>query len=276
MEEKRVYTNKIPSLKSTFVDTRELGAKTINTSALKVDGVDINDLAGLKMPEDLPKLITRRSLPEDKNWALTDDEGRTLYINFAEKLKCGKYMFQYYPLSRVPFNFSSLIDGECMFKGSINITSFSSDISKVRNGNSMFMNCTRLKSFESDLSSLTSGRYMFNSCDSLTSFESNLSSLNNGSCMFQGCDNLKSFESDLSSLTNGLFMFSSCSLDLKSFQRIADTINDVSQLQPGDNIYKTIHIDLEDATLKNSVEGQQAISKLKSKGWEVYINDSKV
>ena len=253
MEEKRVYTNKIPSLKSTFVDTRELGAKTINTSALKVGGVDINDLAGLKMPEDMPKLVTRCKLPEDKNWALTDDEGRILYINFAEKLKCGDGIFEYYPLSRIPFNFNSLISGNRMFKGCQHITSFSSDLGKVRNGSYMFYDCPKLETFGSDLSYLQ-----------------------NGNSMFYGCDNLKSFESDLSSLTNGYFMFRQCSLDLKSFQRIADTINDVSQLQPGDNIYKTIHIDLEDTTIKNSVEGQAAISKLKSKGWEVYIEGSKV
>lgn len=237
------YTTKTASINAVVADIhkvssdvltvdKQLDAKNINTSTLKVGGVDINDLAGLKIPDDLPKLVNRCTLPEDKPWALFDDNGSIVYINFADKLKYGRFFFWEAKLS------------ECNM-----------DFSQLTNGSSMFQRCENLQSFTGDLSKLT-----------------------NGSSMFYQCTKLKEFKSNLGSLINGSYMFRSCKLDLASLVNIADTIKDVTELTNNhqSGVDKIIHIDLENDSIKTSSEGQQAISKLKSKGWTIYINGQKV
>lgn len=242
------YTTKTAALNAVVADIhkvssdvltvdKQLDAKNINTSTLKVGGIDINDLAGLKIPEDLPKLVTRCELPKDKPWALYDDNGCIIYINFADKLKYGASLFYRSKLSKWNIDFDQLIYGT----------------------------------------------NMFNQSTILQSFTGNLSKLTNGYAMFSGCNKLTEFKSNLESLTNGCRMFEGCKLDLASLVNIADTIKDVSELTntsswwpSNSDVYKQINIDLENDSIKDSSDGQQAISKLKSKGWTVYINNSKM
>ena len=57
-----------------------------------------------------------------------------------------------------------LEDGEDMFRGCTNLTSFSSDLSGLTYGYSMFLNCSNLTSFSSDLPNLKDGNFMFDGC----------------------------------------------------------------------------------------------------------------
>ena len=98
----------------------------------------------------------------------------------------------------------------------------------LTNGDSMFNECFNLTSFSSDLSKLERGVCMFQDCFGLTTFESDLSSLFNGGSMFRSCASLTTFKSDLSSLTSGNVMFFGCRLDSASVKNIIDTINTVS------------------------------------------------
>lgn len=113
---------------------------------------------------------------------------------------------------------------------------------------------------------------MFYDCSNLTTFNSNLSSLTNGNSMFYYCSKLKSFTSDLSSLTNGYCMFRNCFLNSASVQNISETIKDVRDLtniDPWGEIYKTIHIDIDNQS-PNEQE-KAALNNIASKGWTVYV-----
>ncbi len=109
------------------------------------------------------------------------------------------------------WDYSNIVNGDSMFSGCADLTSFTSDLNSLVNGDSMFAECAGLTSFTSDLSSLVNGDYMFSGCSSLTTFASDLSSLVNGDYMFDYCPNLTTFTSDLSSLVNGYRMFGDCS-----------------------------------------------------------------
>lgn len=154
-------------------------------------------------------------------------------------------------------------------------TAFNADLSSLTNGDYMFASCYELTAFNSNLNSLTNGDNMFYCCQELPNFNVKLSSLTNGVGMFNMCTSLTSFNSDLSSLTNGHYMFYNCKLDTPSVQNIADTINDVRDLENGDspwnsNIYKYIHIDIGNTT-PNEQEAA-AFNKMVSKGWTVSGN----
>ena len=102
-----------------------------------------------------------------------------------------------------------------MFQNCDNLTSFNSDLPKLKDGESMFWGCSNLTSFTFDLPSLTQAYGMFSSCP-LTSFSSDLSNLEYGNSMFGDCTNLTTFTSDLPSLTEGGGMFQYCT-SLTSF-----------------------------------------------------------
>jgi hypothetical protein len=77
----RIYTTKTSSLKATIADVRNLDAKK-----LMLNGKNIEELWGLNLPRDYPKLVTRIKIPEDSDYALCDDKGRVVYISFADKI----------------------------------------------------------------------------------------------------------------------------------------------------------------------------------------------
>ena len=194
------------SLKTTIADVRRLNAKK-----MLLNGQNIEDLWGLNLPEDYKKFVTRCELPEDENWSIWSDNGNLLYINFSDKIINGDGMFRGCSnLSSFHFDLSSLTNGTSMFSGCSNLTTFTRDLSSLTDGRYMFQDCSNLTSFKSDLSSLINGYDMFYYCTNLTTFTSDLSSLTNGDCMFMVCSNLSSFESDLSSLTKGDCMFYEC------------------------------------------------------------------
>ena len=222
------YTTKTAALRATKADINKLDAKR-----MLLNGKNIEELWGLNLPDDYKKFITRCELPEDENWAIWDDNGNLLYMNFSDKIINGSYMFYGCSnLSLFSYDLSSLTVAERMFQKCSNLSSFTSDLSSLTNGNNMFSTCSNLTTFTSDLSSLTSGTYMFYSCTNLSSFESDLSSLTVAERMFQFCSNLSSFESDLSSLTEGTYMFSGCS-NLTTFT------SDLTSLSDGSGMFST-------------------------------------
>ena len=194
----RNYTTKTPSLKTHVANIRKLEVKD-----LIVGGANINNLTGLKIPDDLPKLVTRCELPEDKPWALWTDNGNLVYFNQREKIVNGKGMFKNNLINSVGFDFLNL-----------------------NNGYDMFRNCRKLKYINSNMPSLTNGYGMFNYCPNLTSFTGDLSSLTDGTLMFFKCKNLEHFSGDLSSLTNGNNMFAECRLDKESVLGIIKCIKE--------------------------------------------------
>ena len=187
----------INNLSSTYANVRKLNAKVVDAKKIKIDGENIENLWGLNLPKDYPKLISRCELPKNKPWALWTDSGDLVYFNQSEKI----------------------VNGKKMFNNCKNITTFDCDLSSLTNGESMFEGCINITRFTSDLSSLTDGYRMFIRCNKLTTFVSNLGSLTDGSTMFSGCP-LVSFTSDLSSLEDGSGMFDGCKLDKKSVLHI--------------------------------------------------------
>jgi hypothetical protein len=91
--------------------------------------------------------------------------------------------------------------------------------------------------------------------------------------MFTDCENLTTFNGDLSSLTNGSSMFHRCSLDTESVEIIADTINDVTELEMSDEVTKNINITIGNDTPND--EEDAAFKQMQTKGWYVYVNGSK-
>lgn len=171
---------------------------------------------------------------------------------------------------------------------------FNSDLHNLEYGSSMFFDCNTLESFETsnlnnlriadqmfygtklasfyyDLSSLTVAREMFK-CSNLKSFRGDLSSLTDGGSMFEGNVWLESFCGDLSSLRRGDNMFTYCSLDTESVEIIADTINDVRELQQTTVITKRIDIKIGNGEPNDDEDA--AFALMKQKGWRVHVNGS--
>ena len=178
------------------------------------------------------------------------------------------------------------MDGYGMFEGCYNLTTFTSDLPSLMDGHSMFNRCDALTTFTSDLPSLTNGYYMFYGCDSLKSFSADLSSLTDGTYMFNGCP-LASFSSDLASLKSGYYMFYLCKLNEASLRNIADTINDISDLDKDNKEHWTYEVLGKTRTINTIYRGRIEIgynesvaqnvinecgNKLIAKGWTVYFN----
>ena len=241
-----LYTTKTAALKATKADVSKLNVKNI-----KVNGKDV--ATSVKHPNDTREVITENDLwgswAEIKDGeiifhddeivnpgASTDDpstgcseavawdfeitkvennkayKGVTLFANVeTNKIKNGNDMFKgCNNFTTFNSDLSSLINGYYMFTNCSNLESFTSDLSPLTNGENMFYYCSNLTTFNSDLSSLTNGNFMFYNCSKLTDFTSDLSSLTKGTHMFSYCSNLTTFTPDLSSLTNGYGMFYGC------------------------------------------------------------------
>ena len=265
----RIYTTKTPSLKATFADIRNIGAKNITLNGKNIldyikdatptvkhasdtrETVTENDLWGqyTEVLEDGTVIIhdddvTNPNVDYSWNGAITKVEdnkayvGDTLYANIqSEKIKNGQCMFfRGSNLTTFTSDLSSLTNGTYMFRMCSNLTTFTSDssgspvnLSSLTDGTYMFQKCSALTTFNSDLSSLTNGDHMFADCSNLTTFTSDLSSLINGSNMFN-FSNLTNFTSDLSSLTNGSSMFINCS-------NLANFTSDLSSLSDGASMF---------------------------------------
>ena len=168
---------------------------------------------------------------------------------------------------------SSLTNGSWMFYQCYGLTAFDSNLSSLTDGDNMFDTCTNLTTFNSDLSSLTEGGAMFFGCSNLESFTSDLSNLTDGDNMFEGCSKLKSFTSDLSSLTYGSYMFYGCSLDSASVKNIAETINDVRNIETDYwNTNKIFYIGI--GNTSPNTEEIEAFNAIVSKGWQLFVNGS--
>jgi hypothetical protein len=184
----------------------------------------------------------------------------------------------------------NVIDGSYAFYNNSDLESFEGNLSKLENGEEMFMHCDSIITFFYDLPSLMEGYRMFNDCDNLTSFISNSSSMTNGYQMFEGCDKLVSFSSNLGSLKSGYQMFEDCELDAASVQNIANTINDITDLDENNNADWTYEVLGETKTISSSQRGRidighdESISedviiecgnKLYEKCWDAYFNGVK-
>ena len=214
-----------------------------------------------------------------------------------KSLTNGDWMFTYVPFESFTYELPNVQTGYAMFCYCDKLKSFDINLSKMTDGTYAFFECFELESFTADLSSMTIGYEMFHDCHALTSVRTDLSKLEDADYMFynnynlisfdapldsltygygtfHGCSKLTTFNSNLPSLTNGYQMFRDCSLDTASLGRIADTIKDVSELSNGsetyDPIYKTIHIGLANST--PTEEEKTMLSKIHSKGWDVFVN----
>ena len=119
---------------------------------------------------------------------------------------------------------SRLRHGGHMFNECGTLTSFISNLDLLESSRNMFRHCWQLSSFDVDMPKLTDGKYMFNLCAGITSFSGNLDSLEQGEQMFYPCTNLTSFTSKLPKLVGGFYMFHSCKLDAPSVKIILESI----------------------------------------------------
>ena len=220
---------------------------------------------------DLASFSSDLSSLTDGSFMFLGCDNLTSFTSDLSNLTNGHYMFKgNWRLTTFISNLPSLTDGGDMFYGT-RLTSFTIDLPSLTNGTCMFQECRTLTLFSSDLHSLTNGTNMFYGTR-LTSFTSDLPSLTNGDHMFNHCTNLTSFTSDLSSLTNGSFMFYDCSLDTKSVEIIADTINDVRALVQNATNTKRLSIGIGNTTPNDREIA--AFNRIAAKGWTVLVNGS--
>lgn len=196
---------------------------------------------------------------------------------------------------------SSLVNGETMFGGAINLVSFKSDLSSLQTQYRMFA-VTALTSWDNDLPKLVEGGGMFGGCQSLNSFRGDLSKLvdsysgTNRLCGMFSQSSLVDFESSLKSLKSGYDMFDGCELSDKSIAIIAGGINDISGLDKNNNSDWTYQV-FDGTTTQNKIIYQDwrgaisigdrqlssdaplyrnSVAILQEKGWDVYIGGSLV
>lgn len=160
------YNTTTSSLKTTIADIRKLNAKHIEADSIQLNGQSLEDkleTAGLNLPKDYPKLVTRQSLNDDDNYMLFSDSGKMVYCSFLDKLVTGDALFD-----------------------SMNVDIIQQDMPLLTSAAGMFIDST-IKTFISNTPLLTNGYAMFGRCQYLTQFEGDLTSLNNGGRMFMGC-----------------------------------------------------------------------------------------
>lgn len=193
---------------------------------------------------------------------------------------------------------SSLVNGETMFSGAINLVSFKSDLSSLQTQYRMFAQ-TALTSWDNDLPNLVEGGGMFAECQSLNSFRGDLSKLvdsysgTNRLCGMFSQSSLVDFEASLKSLKSGYDMFDGCELSDKSIAIIAGGINDISGLDKNNNSDWTYQV-FDGTTTQTYTAGRgrmnlgnrqmssddpiyrNCVAILQEKGWDVYIGGSLV
>ena len=194
------------TLKSTFAKVRKLDAKVVDAKNIKLKGQNIEQLWGLNLPKDYPKLVHGVKLPQDADYILCDNLGVPVYMTFNEKLTNGTRLFSNNTnMKQIPFEFPNLTNGNYMFYYCNNLTSFGNNtFNKLVNGDYMFYRCDSLQEINLELGELTSGYGMFQYCDNLQSVNvGNLEKLVDGDYMFYGCNlNGESVQNILSALPN--------------------------------------------------------------------------
>lgn len=122
------------------------------------------------------------------------------------------------------FDLNNIPSGNQMFRDSLILRTFDSDLSNAINTNHMFSGCKNLISYRGELPKVQKAQYMFQNTP-LESFNEDLSTLQDGYYMFNGCKKLTSFRGNLSSLTSGAGMFMDCNLDAESVRHILTSLN---------------------------------------------------
>ena len=229
------YTTQTASLKATTVDSRKVSSKFVDAEQIKVNGQDVSEVWEITKPEDYKKLITRCELPDDEDWAIYNDNGQLIYMNFADKIVNAV----------MSYNFDNLKTGNYMFYASNYMIEMNTNMSKLTSAVYMFQSCNNLQTFKGDLSSLTNGRCMFKDCKNLKNFTNtgNFDKLTDGRYMFQSCKGFEEFNYDLPSITNCTYMFYSSGLKSIS-SNINSSVTDGSQMFYNCEQLTNIDIDL--------------------------------
>lgn len=138
------------------------------------------------------------------------------------------------------------------------------------NCNYVFEGCPWITKFAAKIENNEDMGYCFENCYNLESFYTP-SKLKNALGMFVYCYKLKEFYADLSELNNASYMFGSdsyncTSLNVESVENIANSIS---------NNYGEIHIGMTNELQYDNGDGkysrcQEALQKIRDKGWTVY------
>lgn len=162
----KLYTTNTASLKATTADIRKLNAKHIEAASIQLNGQNLEDkleTAGLNLPKDYPKLVTRQTFEQDDNYMLFSDSGKMVYCSFLDKLVTGDLLFDAMDVDIIQQDMPLLTSAISMFRAST-IKTFISNTPLLTNGQGMFGSCSYLTQFEGDLTSLNNGVRMFMDC----------------------------------------------------------------------------------------------------------------
>ena len=157
------YNTTTSSLKTTIADIRKLNAKHIEADSIQLNGQSLEDkleTAGLNLPKDYPKLVTRQIFEEGDNYMLFSDSGKMVYCSFLDKLVTGDALFDSMDVDIIQQDMPLLTSAVGMFRDST-IKTFISNTPLLTNGHGMFGRCGYLTQVEIDLTSLNDGSSMF-------------------------------------------------------------------------------------------------------------------
>lgn len=109
----------------THLDKHGLTTPKVTTEQLVLNGqvVDLENLGGgsatsVEDPAFFKSLVRRCELPDDRYYAIWSDSGDLMYMNFADKIVNGSYMFpSCINLRNFTYSLASLTDGSAMFSG---------------------------------------------------------------------------------------------------------------------------------------------------------------
>lgn len=164
----------------------------------------------------------------------------------------------------------SLTCARGMFNRCVSLTEFKSKLPSLAWARMMFGGCTGLTTVDTCLPNLVNGDNMFNNCTSLTKFftpSTSMSNLYYAPYMFNNCP-LTNFNGNLESLEYAYNMFNGCKLNVKSLQRVADTIRDWSSDEEKEHILGTIGYG-DEVTISDLDE---IAKKLKEKRWSFNLS----
>lgn len=201
----------------------------------------------------VPNNLTITHVKEDGIMTNGDAKVGTIEL---DKLKEAPYVFENVnTLSSCTCDFPELINGQGMFWGCENLTTFTSQMPKLQNGELMFGK-TKIETFDSNLSSLTNASQMFHNCENLTSFNSSLDNLICDGMLFDGCTSLQTVTIDnMGNMRDASTMF----INLESLKSV--TIGNMDDLLTARDMFNGCKvIDIE--TIKNISEKLPNISSL--------------
>lgn len=246
-------------------------------------------------------------------WLSFSDDGVLTDCDLS-LLRDGSYLFwNNKRITNFSYPVPNLIASAHMFELCSNLTTFESELEVVENADGMFWGCENLTNYDIDLMNTTSAKAMFKGCKSLNGYsnkmprlvsgdemfmESGLThasvytpfqksavgmfknctelenvnyqsySLLDGREMFSGCTSLTEIDGRFKSLLNGQDMFKGCKLSLSSVQTLAEHINTLTTANAA-----VITLGL-DQNIEGNKELEEALNRLRSKGWTVEIEFS--